>query len=80
MTFFHQHKHIQRGGAQHRQHPDRYFYIDEVGWFVRTRGDYEIREGIDISSGILGPFRSRAVAKYELFKMLFEEQPELFEK
>jgi len=80
MTLFLKHKHIQRGGAQYRQHPDRYFEIEEVGWFVRTRGDYEAREGMDVSSGILGPFKSKAVAKYELFKMLFEEQPDLFKK
>ena len=80
MTFFPNNKHIQRGGPQYRQHSDRYFHIDEVGWFVRTRGDYETREGMDLCNGILGPFKSKAAAKYELLKMLYETDPDLFEK
>ena len=80
MNFYRQNKRIHRGGTQLRQYPDRFFYIKQVGWFVRTRGEHELNEGLELVNGILGPFKSRAAAKFQLLKLVYEEHPELFEK
>ena len=71
---------VQRGGSDLRQNSDRYFYLKPLGWFLRTRGDVVISEGLEVSGGIVGPFRSRAAAKFHLLKMIYEENPELFSR
>ncbi len=70
---------VHRGGAKLRQHVDRYFYLKKTGWFLRTRGDVMLGEGLEVSEGIVGPFRSKAAAKFFLLKLIYEEHPELFE-
>lgn len=78
MATFHTHIQIQRGGKQYRVNPQRFFYIKRIGWFVRTRGDMEISEGVELSDGILGPFTTRSRAKFHLLKIIYQDQPELF--
>ena len=69
---------IQRGGAQLRCHRQRYFFIKRVGWFVRTRGDIEICDGMELIDGVIGPFATRARARYYLLKLIYQDHPELF--
>ena len=71
---------VQRGGAKLRQHSERYFYLKKTGWFLRTRGDAVLGEGLEVTEGIVGPFHSRAAAKFFLLKLIYEEHPELFYK
>ncbi len=71
-------KHIQRGGTQFRQNPDRYFFIKKMGWFLYLRSDQEINSGMEVTDGVAGPFKSRAAARYYLLKLVYEENPELF--
>ena len=78
MNAFRSHNQIHRGGEEYRCHRQRYFFIKRVGWFVRTRGDMEIREGLELVDGILGPFPTRAKAKFYLLKLIYQEHPELF--
>lgn len=80
MSFYQTHQHIYRGGTQLRQYFDRYFYIKHIGWFVRTRGDHEFNDGMEVVNGILGPYKSKAAAKFQLLKLVYEERPELFDK
>jgi hypothetical protein len=79
MVTFYSHIQIQRGGKEYRVNPERFFYIKRVGWFVRTRGEIEICEGLELVDGILGPFSSRSRAKFHLLKIIYEDQPALFE-
>lgn len=78
MIAFQAHIQIQRGGKEYRCNPQRYFYIKHVGWFVRTRGDLEICDGLELFDGILGPFTTRSKARFHLLKLIYQEQPELF--
>jgi hypothetical protein len=78
MISFQSHIQIHRGGKEYRCNKQRYFYIKSVGWFVRTRGDLEICEGMELVDGIIGPFPTRAKAKFHLMKLIYQEQPELF--
>jgi hypothetical protein len=78
MIRFQSHIQIQRGGEEYRSHRHRYFYIKHCGWFVRTRGDLEISEGVELFDGIVGPFATRAKAKFHLLKLIYQEHPELF--
>lgn len=80
MIAFQSHSQIQRGGSEYRCHKRRYFYIKRVGWFVRTRGDMEICEGLELFDGVIGPFATRAKAKFHLLKLIYEEHPELFSR
>jgi len=78
MISFQSHIQIQRGGKQYRSHRQRFFYIKGVGWFVRTRGDIELSEGMELLDGILGPYNTRAKARFQLLKLIYQEHPELF--
>jgi len=78
MISFQSHIQIQRGGKEYRCNKQRYFYIKSVGWFVRTRGELEISEGIELFDGIIGPFTNQARARFHLLKLIYQEQPELF--
>lgn len=78
MITFQSYIQIQRGGKEYRSDPERYFYIKRCGWFVRTRGDLEITEGVELFDGIIGPFPTRAKAKFHLLKLIYQEHPELF--
>lgn len=78
MISFQSHIQIHRGGKEYRCNPQRYFYIKAVGWFVRTRGDLEISEGIELVDGIIGPFTTQAKARFHLLKLIYQEQPDLF--
>jgi len=71
---------IQRRGRNLRQHSERYFHLKPLGWFLRTRGDVELTQGMEVSDGIVGPFQSKAAAKFFLLKLIYEEHPELFDK
>jgi len=63
-----------------RQYDERYFYLKKTGWFLRTRGDIVQGDGVEVTEGIVGPFRSKAAAKFFLLKLIYEEHPELFDK
>ncbi|VAX00697.1 hypothetical protein MNBD_GAMMA21-257 [hydrothermal vent metagenome] len=71
---------VHRGGAKFRHHAERYFYLKKTGWFLHTRGEVVLGEGLELTDGIAGPFRSRAAAKFFLLKLIYEEHPELFYK
>ena len=76
MPFQTTHLHIQRGGEHYRCHAERFFYIKQQGWFVRTRAELEMSEGMELSDGIVGPFLTLARARYFLLKLIFEESPQ----
>jgi len=78
MDIYNSNTEVLRGGAKLRQHIERYFYMKEIGWFLRTRGELVVGQGLEVSAGVEGPFRSRAAAKYFLLKLIYEEHPELF--
>ena len=71
---------VHRGGSKFRHNAERYFYLKQTGWFVRTRGDAVLCEGLELTDGVAGPFRSRAAAKFFLLKLIYEEHPELFDR
>ncbi|MBI1422988.1 MAG: hypothetical protein GC149_05935 [Gammaproteobacteria bacterium] len=78
MFAFKSHIQIHRGGKQYRCNRYRFFYIRRVGWFVRTRGEMEISEGMELFDGIAGPFPSRDKARFHLMQLIYEQEPELF--
>ena len=59
-----------RSGPQDRVHPDRFTYIEGEGWFIYLRGDQEWCNGIQVNSGIVGPFDSRFEARVYLTKFI----------
>ena len=67
---------IHRGGEHYRCHAERFFYIKQHGWFLRTRAVTEMCEGMELSDGIIGPFMTLARARYFLMKLIYEENPE----
>jgi len=75
MPFHTTYKHIYRGGEHYRCHDERFFYIKQHGWFVRTRAELEMSDGMELSDGIVGPFMTLARARYFLMKLIFEENP-----
>lgn len=80
MVAFQSHIQIQRGGKEYRCNRQRYFYIKRLGWFVRTRGELEICDGLELFNGIIGPFATQAKARFYLLKLIYQEQPELFSR
>lgn len=59
-----------RSGPQDRIHPDRFIYIKESGWFIYLRGDQEFCDGIQVSSGLAGPFDTKVEARVYLKKLI----------
>lgn len=76
MPFHIKYQHIQRGGSHYRCHTERFFYIKQHGWFVRTRAELEMSDGMELSDGIVGPFLTLARARYFLMKLISEENLE----
>ncbi len=59
-----------RSGPQDRVHADRFFYIKGSGWFIHLRGDQEMCEGIQVNSGLAGPFDTKLDARVYLGKLI----------
>ena len=68
-------RYLCRSGPQDRIHSDRYTYIEGAGWFLYLRGDQEMCDGIEVNSGIAGPFNTRSDAKVYLIKMINHLHP-----
>ena len=76
MSFHRTFEPIHRGGERYRCNAERFFYIKQHGWFLRTRAVTEMSEGMELSDGIIGPFLTLARARYFLMKLIYEENPE----
>ncbi|MGD8783710.1 MAG: hypothetical protein PVG75_04705 [Thioalkalispiraceae bacterium] len=77
MVFSHRYRYLYRSGPQDRQYPGRFTYIKGTGWFVYLRGDLESYEGIEVKSGIAGPFDSRFDARVYLVRLIKQSNPGL---
>ena len=75
--FFRNRQYLCRSGAQDRIHADRFTYITGAGWFVYLRGDQESCCGVDVDSGIAGPFDTKSEARAYLAKLLDKTRYEL---
>ena len=62
-----------RLGPQYRTHPDRFVHINDVGWFVRLRGEFNSIDGLESSSGLAGPFSSRDSAEFYLQRVILKD-------
>lgn len=71
MTAFNSNIRIQRGGEKYRCQMERFFYIKHQGWFVHTRDDLEIFQGMELHNGIRGPFATQNGAKNYLLQLLY---------
>jgi hypothetical protein len=76
MVFSVSYQYLYRSGPQDRTHAQRYAYVKGVGWFLYLRGDLEIYDGIEVDTGIAGPFNSQADARTYLFRLIDQIQPE----
>jgi len=76
MVFSNRQQYMCRSGPQDRIHTDRYTYVKGTGWFVHMRGDQEMCDGIEVSSGIVGPFNTRTDARFYLIKIIRQTYPE----
>jgi len=80
MTAFNSNIRIQRGGKRYRCQMERIFYIKHHGWFVHTRDDLEIFQGLELHNGIRGPFATQNGAKNYLLQLLTGTIPEQQER
>jgi len=71
---FNSHIRIKRGGMRFRCQSERFFYIKHHGWFVRTRDDLEICDGLELHNGIRGPFATQNHALSYLSRLLQQEK------
>jgi hypothetical protein len=76
MVFSSRQQYLCRSGPQDRIRPDRFTYVKGTGWFVHMRGDQEMCDGIEVSSGIIGPFNTRLDARVYLIKIVRQTYPE----
>jgi hypothetical protein len=70
MVFHNRYHYYYRSGPQDRRHPGRFTYIRGAGWFVYLRGDQEVLDGIEVNSGIAGPFDTQSDAKRYLNRII----------
>lgn len=70
MVFHSGYSYFYRSGAQDRRHARRFFYVKNSGWFVHLRGDQEVFDGIEVNSGLAGPFPTRAEARDYLLRII----------
>lgn len=75
--FFRNHQYLCRSGPQDRIHSNRFTYIVGAGWFVYLRGDLEMCCGVEVSSGIAGPFNTRSDAQGYLTRFINKTRNEL---
>jgi len=76
MVFSSRQQYLCRSGPQDRIHPERYTFVKGTGWFVHLRGDQEMCDGIEVSSGIVGPFNTRSDARVYLIKIIRQTYPD----
>ena len=57
---------LQRRGADHRLNKERFFSIQQLGWFYYRRGGSEQYQGIELHVGVCGPFADRVQAERHL--------------
>jgi hypothetical protein len=67
---FRNRQYLCRSGPQDRIHHNRYTYITGVGWFVYLRGDQEMCCGVEVSSGLAGPFETKSDARGYLTRFI----------
>ena len=65
---------IERLGEEYRINEQRYFEITGLGWFAFVRGECEIREGLKIFNGVLGPFECKLEAVHSLACHVYDEK------
>ena len=56
----------QRRGTHHRLNDERFFLIQQLGWFYYRRGCTEQHDGIELHVGVCGPFGDRRQAEQHL--------------
>ena len=49
---------LHRAGKEYRTNSSRFFFVKTVGWFVYTRGDIVLNQGLISQDGIAGPFHT----------------------
>ncbi|WP_455206922.1 hypothetical protein [Kaarinaea lacus] len=50
---------LQRAGREYRVNRSRFFFVKTMGWFVYTRGDFVLNNGLITQDGVAGPFLSK---------------------
>lgn len=68
--FFRNYQYLCRSGPQDRIHSNRYTYITGAGWFLYLRGDQEMCCGVEVNSGLAGPFNTKSDARVYLTKFI----------
>lgn len=63
MTFPYTQLNLQRAGKQFRINLTRFFFVKNLGWFVHTRGDTVLSEGLVAQDGVVGPFPNEVTAR-----------------
>jgi hypothetical protein len=62
-----------RLGERYRHNPERFVFIAGWGWFVHTRGEYQFHHGIEVQSGVTGPFKTQAHARLYLERFILNQ-------
>ena len=65
-----------RAGRDFRQNRNRYFYVRRCGWFVLTRGELVSCGGIEMHTGVAGPFEYLSHAEDYLTKLISQYHQE----
>jgi hypothetical protein len=63
MTFPYKQLNLHRAGKQFRINLSRFFFVKRLGWFVHTRGDTVLSEGVVAQDGVIGPFPNEITAR-----------------
>ena len=63
MTFPYKQLNLHRAGKQFRINLSRFFFVKRLGWFVHTRGDTVLSEGVVAQDGVVGPFPNEITAR-----------------
>ena len=63
-----------RLGAKYRSNESRLFYIKNLGWFLRMRGEFNSVSGLTASHGVAGPFPNQDIAFAYLRRSIFKEK------
>ncbi len=63
MSFPYQQLNLQRAGKQFRVNFTRFIFVKKFGWFVHTRGDTVLSDGLVAQDGVVGPFPTEITAR-----------------
>ena len=72
MSFPYQQLNLQRAGKQFRVNFTRFVFVKRFGWFVHTRGDTVLSDGLVAQDGVVGPFPTEITARNYVTQNLIE--------